>query len=248
MQPHIPEPKAHYDRFLAEHYLWMAGGFYENAARSRQFFSAHHIRPVSGGTAIDLGAGCGFQSVPLVEAGFRVTAVDFCEPLLEEIRERVPDHAMEIVTGDILDFPLWAGKKPELITCMGDTLTHLPDIEALSSLLRQCYSELMPGGKLVLSLRDYSLAETGSVAIIPVRHDADRIFLCRLEYLPDNVMVTDILYTRKTGTWERTASAYVKLRISPLQVREMMEQDGFRIDLMATENGMIVFIGTKPAK
>jgi hypothetical protein len=73
-------------------------------------------------------------------------------------------------------------------------------------------------------------------------------FLCRLEYLPDNVMVTDILYTRKTDTWERTASEYVKLRISPLQVREMMEQAGFRIDLMTAESGMIVFIGTKPAK
>ena len=58
-------------------------------------------------------------------------------------------------------------------------------------------------------------------------------------------MVTDILYTRKTGTWERSASDYVKLRIGPALIREMMELAGFRIEFVGLENGMIVFIGVK---
>lgn len=245
MPPPVPEVKAHYDRFLAEHYLWMAGGFEANAIKSRQFFSPHLIQPGAGGVAIDLGAGCGFQSVPLAEAGFRVTAVDFCRPLLDELQSRAPGPGIQIVTGDIMDFPLWAGKKPELVTCMGDTLTHLTDDHAVSSLIRQCHAELVPGGKLVLSFRDYTSEESGSVAIIPVRQDADRIFLCRLEYRPGCVLVTDILFSRRSGVWERTASEYVKLRIGPGRVREMMEQVGFRIEFVGLENGMIVFIGVK---
>lgn len=248
MKKKKPAVKSHYDRFLAGLYLWMAGEFEANAARNRSFFTAHRIAHDSSGIAIDLGAGCGFASIPLAEAGFRVTAVDFCQPLLDVLRCRAPPAAIETVTGDMLDFPLWAGKKPELIICTGDTLTHLPDHDSVSRVVRQCHAELAPGGKLVLSFRDYSCEEKGSITIIPVRRDADRIFLCRLEYSADMVMVTDILYSRTAGSWERSASDYARLRIAPGRVREMMEQTGFRIDLLEPQNGMVVIIGIKQVR
>ncbi|MDD4138359.1 MAG: class I SAM-dependent methyltransferase [Methanoregula sp.] len=243
MQPADIVTKIHYDRFLAEYYPWMAGGFEENTARNSRFFLAYHIRPASRAVAIDLGAGSGFQAIPLAEAGFRVTAVDFCQPLLDELRFRAPSAGVETISGDIMNFPLWTGRRPELITCMGDTLTHLPDRDAVQSLIRQCHAELIPGGKFVLSLRDYSADPVGSVVIVPVQRDGDRIFLCRLEYRPDHVLVTDIVYSRRLGQWERSASNYVKLRLAPAQVREMMKQAGFRIEFMAPENGLVAFIG-----
>jgi SAM-dependent methyltransferase len=241
-----PAAKSYYDRFLAEHYLWMAGGFEGNAGRNREFFSAHGIRPGDRGFAIDLGAGCGFQSVPLAEAGFNVTAVDFCPALLDEIRRRVPATGIEMIAGDITDFPVWAGRRPELITCMGDTLTHLSDSSLVRGLIRQCHAELVPGGRLVLSFRNYSPKPDDSVIVIPVKRDAERIFLCRLEYHPETVGVTDVLFDRRSGTWERSAGTYTKLRLAPSLVRELLEEAGFRIDHMAMENGMIVFIAEKP--
>ena len=246
MRPATLSAKRHYDRFLAGYYLWMAGGFEGNAERNRQFISAHQIRPGHRGIAIDLGAGCGFQSVPLEEAGFRVTAVDFCRPLLDEIWRQVPSSGIETIAGDLMDFPLWAGRRPELIVCMGDTLTHLPDCDAVQSLIRQCHAELIPGGKLVLSLRDYSGDPDEPMTIISVRRDDNRIFLCRLEYLREHVRVTDIVYSRLSGKWERSASEYAKLRLGPAQVREMMERAGFGIDYIGTENRMVVIIAVKP--
>jgi SAM-dependent methyltransferase len=240
--------KTHYDRFLARHYLWMAGGFERNAAANRQFFSTHQIRPRTGGIAIDLGAGCGFQSIPLKEAGFRVTAVDFCQPMLDELRLLAPVTGIVTITGDVMDFPVWAGRTPELITCMGDTLTHLPDRAAVTDLLRQCHAELVPGGKLIVSLRDYSAELDGTVAIIPVRRDDHRIFLCRLEYLQDQVRVTDIVYSNGSGRWERFAGEYAKLRLAPALIRGMIERAGFRIEFAGLENRMVVFIGVKAEK
>jgi SAM-dependent methyltransferase len=244
MRPEGPV-KIHYDRFLARHYLWMAGGFERNAAANRQFFSSHQIRPGPGGIAIDLGAGCGFQSIPLEEAGFRVTAVDFCEPLLDELRLLAPATGIVTITGDIMDFPLWAGRRPELITCMGDTLTHMPDRDAVMSLLRQCYGELVPGGRLIVSLRDYSAGPEGSVAVVPVSRDRERIFLCRLEYLRDHVRVTDIVFSHQSGKWERFTGDYTKLRLTPDLIRVMIERAGFRIEFAGLENRMVVFIGVK---
>ncbi len=237
--------KDHYDHFLAEHYLWMAGGFEGNAARNREFFSTHRIRPEAGGVAVDLGAGCGFQAVPLAEAGFRVTAVDFCRPLLDELGRRAPAAGIAVVEGDILDFPLWSGRSPEVITCMGDTLTHLPDTNAVSALIRQCHAELTAGGKLILSYRDYTMESDGGTAVIPVRRDSERIFLCRLENLPEGVAVTDILYDRRSGAWVRTASEYRKLRLAPAAVWELLQDAGFRIDIRKPEHEMVVVVAVK---
>jgi SAM-dependent methyltransferase len=244
MQSGTDSAKNHYDTFLAEPYVWMAGGFDVNSAKNRAFFSAQGIRPTSTGAAIDLGAGCGFTAIPLAQAGFRVTAVDFCRPLLEELRCHATSP-VETIAGDILDFPCWAGKKPELITCMGDTLTHLPDTRAVRDLFLQCYAELVPGGRLVLSLRDYSEEPEGSIVVIPVRRDADRIFLCRLEYQKESVRVTDILYSRQSGRWQRDSGTYTKIRIAAGHLRKDLEGAGFFVEQCMTEQGVITAIAVR---
>jgi SAM-dependent methyltransferase len=246
MEPCTRSVKDHYDEFLAEQYLWMTGGFDRNAGEYRDFFARHAIRPARGGTAIDLGAGCGFASIPLAEAGFSVVAVDFCRPLLDELRHRAQGPGIETAAGDIADFAIWAGRNPELIVCTGDTLTHLADTGTVRDLVRQCHAELVPGGTLVLMFRDYTAEPEGGTDVIPVRRDIERIFLCRLVYLPDRVLITDILYDRRSGTWVRTASEYDKLRLAPAEARKMLLEAGFRITALAPENGMIVMVAEKP--
>lgn len=224
----------------------MAGGFSKNAEKNRQFFAAHGIRPESRtANAIDLGAGCGFQAVPLAETGFRVTAVDFCRLMLDELERRAAGHTIAIAEGDIMDFPLWGGRRPLLITCMGDTITHLPGFASVHDLIRQGFAQLAPGGRLVLSFRDYSREPDGEIIVIPVRRDAERIFLCRLSFEAGSVLVTDVVYDHRVGTWTRSVSEYRKLRLDPLRVREVLEDAGFAIEFCGREEGMIVVIGRK---
>ncbi|MFA4877804.1 MAG: class I SAM-dependent methyltransferase [Methanoregula sp.] len=245
VQDNLTETRSHYDRFLAGLYLWMAGGSDANLQENRNFFAGHDLVPQGTRMAIDLGAGCGFQSIPLAESGFSVAAIDSCRPLLEDLRERAGSMPVEIIPADILDFPAWSSRSPELVVCMGDTLTHLPDTVAVLRLIRQCHAELVPGGSLVLSLRDYSPDPAGSVRVIPVRRDADRIFLCRLEYRKDTVSVTDILFSRLPGRWERTGSSYTKIRIAPGALLEMLEGAGFATGFFESGDGVITVIAKK---
>ena len=237
----------HYDRFLARHYLWMAGGFAENAEKTRRFLATHGIVPRDSKIAIDLGAGCGIQSIPLAESGFTVHAVDLSGALLAELAARSGSLPVTMHEGDIRSFPLWAGLFPELILCMGDTLTYLPDMEAVEELIRHCHAELRPGGKCILTFRDYSTAAEGTIDVVPVQRDADRIFLCRLEYGSDSVTGTDILYTRSEGRWSRTASSYTKLRIRPWAFRQLLTGAGFGIAYWGTGSGIITIIAGKPS-
>ncbi|MDD1704710.1 MAG: hypothetical protein LUP97_05755 [Methanoregula sp.] len=82
---------------------------------------------------------------------------------------------------------------------MGDTLTHLPDGGAVRELCRNAFAELVPGGKPLLSFRDYMTEPAGAITVIPVRREPGRIFLCRLEYGESDVCVSDILYSTAGG-------------------------------------------------
>jgi predicted RNA methylase len=245
MNPHPDCIRSHYDALLARNYVWMAGGWKSNCERNHRFFSENTISPAGSNVAIDLGAGCGFQAVPLAEAGFCVIAVDFCRQMLDILLQHAKTLPIRAVHADISSFGSWAGQKPELISCMGDTLTHLPDQETVRSLIRQCLSELSSGGKLIISCRDYSRDPAGSTFIIPVQRDADRIFLCRLDYDVGQVRVTDILYTRESRTWERVSGTYTKIRIGPDLLEEMMTDAGFTIAVRENGNGIITIIGQK---
>lgn len=245
----IPDPAyvlSHYETFLARNYVWMAGGWEDSGERNHRFFSRHGIMPARGGVAIDLGAGCGFQSVPLARAGFHVIAVEFSIQMLAVLAQHAGDLPIERIQGDILSFGAWAGREPELITCMGDTLAHLPDLSAVHDLIRQCAHELGPGGKIIFSFRDYSREPGGTVAVIPVRRDADRIFLCRLEYGRDGVRVEDILFSRESGPWVRAASTYPKIRIAPEALMTMIADEGLAAQEPVDESGMITIIAEKP--
>jgi hypothetical protein len=237
--------RAHYDAFLAGCYTRISGGWEEQVRKNLEFFSSHAISPQDNRVAIDLGAGCGFQSVPLALLGFSVTAVDFCQPLLEDLRMHTGILSVETIRSDILYFSSWAGKHPALIVCMGDTLTHLQSLAEVKDLIRQCFRELDPGGRLVFTLRDYSCEPDGAVVVIPVLRDKDRIFLCRLEYHKDTLSVQDILYLRRQGIWERTAGKYKKIRIAPGTLIRGLTHAGFAIESSSGDNRMITVIARK---
>jgi hypothetical protein len=58
----------------------------------------------------------------------------------------------------LLAFQSHITEAPSAILCMGDTIMHLLERRAVESLIERAFAELMPGGKFVVSFRDYSAA------------------------------------------------------------------------------------------
>jgi 2-polyprenyl-3-methyl-5-hydroxy-6-metoxy-1,4-benzoquinol methylase len=97
----------------------MFGDFHAKVQENKDFFNLIGIEPRFGGKALDLGCGSGFQSIALAELGFRVLAVDMCEALLNELRNRSVGRDIDAVQGDILDYSMYADKGPfEVAVCM----------------------------------------------------------------------------------------------------------------------------------
>ncbi|MBN1240508.1 MAG: class I SAM-dependent methyltransferase [Gammaproteobacteria bacterium] len=237
----MADPKQHYDTHLGPVYSWMTGDFAALRRRSGDLFDRLAVAAIDGGrVAVDLGAGHGAQSVPLAERGFDVVAIDFCRALLEELADNARGLPVTAVEGDLLDLERHVHAPAGAVVCMGDTLTHLPDLADVERLVRAAARVLAPGGKLVVTFRDYVSREPrGTERFIPVRADGDRILTCVLEYSPEHVTVYDLLHEKRDGVWKQRVGSYRKLRLDPAWLARLCEAAGLGVIESSTEAGVV---------
>lgn len=237
--------KDHYERLLGPVYTWMAGGFEAATARGAEELEQLDLRPEGTGLAVDLGAGFGMHALPLAQRGFEVTAIDTCAALLDELRVHADGLPVQPVQDDLLAWQRHVEGAPELILCMGDTLTHLPDRAAVLRLLDSVSESIAPGGRFVLSIRDYTTPLEKEHRFIPVRSDRDRIFTCFLEYTDDRVLVHDCLYEWDGERWNFELSCYPKIRIAPEWLEAALRERGFTVEGSTGASGMFRLVAQR---
>jgi SAM-dependent methyltransferase len=239
----------HYDELLAEHYSWMVGvPFEQKAAEQKALLEELGLTPGPHGTAIDLGAGPGYQSAALADLGYgRVIAIDTSKALLDELEAQKGARPIEPLFADMCRFAdhVQTGNV-DAIVCMGDALTHLESHKDLSGILASAFTRLAPGGRLILTFRDMSVALTGLDRFIPVQSDADRVMVCFLEYEPETVLVHDLIHSRTQDGWTMRKSSYRKLRVSSDEVVRQLEALGFKIDVNRMAGRMWAISANKP--
>ena len=235
----------HYDRVLADVYSWMLGGFDAAVGRNVEFFARHAISPSGSRLAVDLGAGCGFQSIPLARLGYKVIALDLDRKLLDELRAHAGNLAIEAVQDDLCNFAKYVHGDVELAVCMVDTLLHLESPERVEGMFKSVSAALEPGGKLVMTFRDLSRELTDLDRFIPVKSDEDTIFTCYLEYEPSTVKVHDLVYRREGNAWRFLKSFYRKLRLAPEWVTDRLRGAGFDDVQADVVNGLVTIVAAK---
>lgn len=237
--------KEHYDKHLSQFYAWMVGDFEAKTKEFKKFLKDQSILPQTNKIALDLGAGHGIQSIPLAELGFQVVAVDFSQALLNELAVNAKDLNILTINNNIKGVERFADS-PELIVCCGDTLAHLEDKAEVDKFIEDCAKALCSGGKLMLSFRDYSKEVQGSDRFIQVKSDDTRILTCVLEYGPEQLNVTDVLYQKTKEGWKQKISSYKKVRLIAAEVLELIEKKGLTMNYNQNLAGMITVIALKP--
>ena len=235
----------HYDRLLADVYSWMYGGWEAALARYTEFFAARGIAPRGSRRVVDLGAGCGFQAIPLARLGFQVTAIDFDRKLLAELEAHAGAEKIETVCANLVDFRRYAPEPVELVVCMVDTLLHLDSEETVERLFNDVFAALEPGGTFIATFRDFSVAAEGLDRFISVRNDERMIFTCFLEFEPTTVKVHDLVYRRVDGRWDFAKSYYRKLRLSTAWVVSTLRAAQFARVETSLDRGLVVVTAAK---
>lgn len=229
----------HYDKHLGPVYAWSVGGFDSALQRGYQELTALTAFPISAGIAVDLGAGFGMHAIPLARNGYDVLGIDSCGELLNELMSTADKLPIQCVTDDLVNFQQHLTAEPDLILCMGDTLTHLDSTASVEALIGIIAEALRDGGCFVTSFRDYTVALKNESRFIPVRSDDNRILTCFLEYSDATVKVSDILHEKREGVWDLSISSYHKLRLSPEWVMKVMEAQGLSVKRSTGLSGMV---------
>jgi hypothetical protein len=130
---------------------------------------------------------------------------------------------------------------------MGDTLTHLPSLSQVETLLAAVAASLAPDGVFATTFRDYaSKALEGNQRFILVRADEQRILTCFLEYQQSFITVYDVLHQRQDGVWQQRVSSYPKLRLAPEWVAGKLIEHGLKVSRDLSPSGMVRIKGVKP--
>jgi SAM-dependent methyltransferase len=250
----MPTSEEHYRNLLAAHYSWMFGVSFDEKVAEQRAVLEPLLEGRSRGLAVDLGCGPGFQSFALAQLGFEpVHSFDTSVELLAELEahlRRHPEPAIHAHTADILNLAeTIAPASAAVVICMGDTLTHLPSLEAVRDLFHEVASVVRPGGIFILTWRDLTAELFGTDRFFPVRSSADTIMTCFLEYIsPTTVQLHDLVYTREpsSGFWTLEKSSYPKLRIGAAQVAGELAAAGFALDPIAAAGRFSLAVARKP--
>jgi SAM-dependent methyltransferase len=234
--------REHYSSHLAPIYLWMAGGFDCAVRVGKADLDELGIEAGAGVSALDLGAGFGMHAIPLARGGCAVTAVDDSPVLLQELRDRGVGLPIRVIEGDLLNASSYVSAAPQIVLCMGDTLTHIQTKGEIARLFDEVSRILAPGGLFAMTFRDYTSAAVGERRFIPVRSDCNRIHTCFLEEASTHMMVHDIVHERVADTWRMKVSSYTKLRLAPEWVLEALRSVGLSATASAGLRGMVQIV------
>jgi 2-polyprenyl-3-methyl-5-hydroxy-6-metoxy-1,4-benzoquinol methylase len=237
--------ETHYKTHLGPVYAWMLGDMDAALARSAAEIGDLPL-PAARGVAVDLGAGLGLHTLALAKRGFEVVALDTCQVLLHELNSRRGSLPIAIHHADLVEFRRFVPAQPQVIVCMGDTLTHLPSLSSVESLLTAVAASLPRGGIFAATFRDYASAELkGEQRFILVRADDTRILSCFLEYQAHQIMVHDLLHEKENGRWRQSVSSYPKLRLAPAWLMSKLSALGCSVTRADTPSGMVRIVATK---
>ncbi len=163
--------------------------------------------------ALDAACGTGMHAVSLAREGMQCAGADLSAEMIGRARQNAA------AAGVTIDFRVAAfGELREtftgsfdFVTCLGNSLPHLLDEEALRGALGDFARVLLPGGLLVIQNRNYDRVLREKIRFMPVTaraQGADETLFLRITDFPresaDLVDFTIVTLNKKNGAWSQS--------------------------------------------
>jgi SAM-dependent methyltransferase len=252
--------KLHYQKLLSEHYTWGFNCDNDNEYLINTELISHFVPKATDKTFVDLGCGSGFQTIPLLQLGYNVIAIDGVDTFIAELTESASARGLgkKLTTyeSDMMLFPNLIQTKVDGFVCMGDSLTHLANLDEVSRLFKLAHDHLNESGVLLIQFKDLTQPLLNNDRFIPVKSDERTVFTCFLEWergLKEEedgsgcvIKVTDLVHVKKgIGAWELCTSWYKKLGITARSCAERAQNVGFTVTKGPSEKGMVLLCLSK---
>ena len=192
-----------------------------------------------GQNVLELGSGTGRISIPLANAGYHVTGLEYSDEMIELMRQKAyPVKRLRVVQGDARDFQLNETFDIILLTC--NFINHFPNAQDVVNILTRCKHHLKENGIVII---DCSAPDTGAMCkscgveeVLEFKTARGTVirdyFLPRYDFL-NQLETDDIRLEEYEGdTLLRSAQAHETLTwFYPREVRLMIHSAGLEIFL-----------------
>jgi SAM-dependent methyltransferase len=198
----------------------------------RKVFADHGVRSV-----LDAACGTGMHAVAFARWGLRAAAVDLSPAMIDRAREHA--HAAGVnVAWSVAAFGGLAAAFPgeigafDAVTCLGNSLPHLPDDRALDAALTDMARMLRPGGVLVVQDRNYDRVLAERVRFMPIAARGDpggeTLSIRITDFLgADRLAFTIITLRNAGGSWSCSAKTTPLRGIERATLERSLARAGF---------------------
>lgn len=120
----------------------------------------------AGGRALEMAIGTGRVAVPLAETGVNVAGIELCQPMIDQLRTKVPEDQLPVVLGDMTTARVEGSFS--LVFLVFNGISNVLSQDRQIAVFENAARHLTPGGRFVIELwvpdlRTLPPGRTGSV-------------------------------------------------------------------------------------
>jgi SAM-dependent methyltransferase len=223
----LPAPTAIYDLLAPVYDLLTVGYGHDHWLRSLESLALEH--GLAGKRLLDVACGTGSSFLPMLLAGYEVTACDLSPEMAARAAQRSRGRAV-VRVADMRRLPDWGPF--DLITCLDDAINHLTEPDDVIDALRGMRANLAPDGLLIFDVNAFAAYRAPGDHVVA---DGERLIAWHggpaTLTAPGEVceVVLDV-FERVEGELWRHSSVRQPHRHYPLtQISDLVRQAGLRL-------------------
>lgn len=141
---------------------------------------------------LDIGSGTGTYAIPLAKKGYEVVALDNDQSMIDRLRSKskVLGLHIESFARDMMGLGDLIEGEYDGVLCIGNTLPHLPDMEAVEKFLGIVYDKLSDDGVFIIQTVNYDRVYKHTVTKLPLieRPESGVVFDRSYELMADRTI------------------------------------------------------------
>lgn len=200
----------------------------------RRVFSEAGVKRV-----LDAACGTGMHAIFFARGGWECVGADLSPAMVDKARENARGAGVKVrfEAAGFGEIASRTGSGFDAVTCVGNSLPHLPDDESLHACLRDFADLLVPGGVLVIQNRNYDRLLRERRRFMPpvsrVDGEGETLFLRITEFPPagarndEAVSFTIVTLKKRGGAWTMTERTTPLRALRRATLKAALERAGF---------------------
>lgn len=183
---------------------------------------------------LDLGCGTGGHSIHWGKMGYNVVGIDSSSKMIKQAQQIAEDEEVDIEFQcmKITDFAKKIQQKFDAVICVGNTVSHLLDKEALLAMFKESANALKLTGVAIFHILNYQPIMENKSRDLPVKSHIDEegkehVFFRFYDYLPHHLEFNMVVGVKDENGWQSRSHQLLHHPWTNEELLETAKEAGF---------------------